>query len=95
MNEIDAVKGLASTATLREFADQALGPPPRTESPVATDRVEISDLATFLSRLSELPEDRARKIVDIRTAIAEGTYETPEKLDAALNRLLEQLGSQP
>ena len=31
------------------------------------------------------------KVAAIRAAIAQGTYETPEKLDIALDRLLERL----
>jgi negative regulator of flagellin synthesis FlgM len=35
---------------------------------------------------------RLDKINAIRAAIADGSYETPEKLDLALDRLLERLG---
>ena len=42
----------------------------------------------FLSRLAELPEARARKIVEIRNAIQNETYDTPEKLEIAVERIL-------
>jgi anti-sigma28 factor (negative regulator of flagellin synthesis) len=35
---------------------------------------------------------RLDKVNSIRAAIADGSYETPEKLDIALDRLLESLG---
>ena len=37
-------------------------------------------------------EIRFDRVQAIRTAIAEGTYETPEKLDLAMERLLDRLG---
>jgi len=35
---------------------------------------------------------RWEKINQLRQQIADGTYETPERMDAALNRLLDQIG---
>jgi anti-sigma28 factor (negative regulator of flagellin synthesis) len=35
---------------------------------------------------------RFDRVNAIRAAIADGSYETPDKLDAALDRLLERLG---
>lgn len=92
MSDINPVGGLASTTTLREFANQPSARPDRGDAPAPGDRVEISELALFLSKLAELPEDRARKVVEVRSEIARGAYETPEKLNVALDRLLEELG---
>ena len=54
------------------------------------DRVEISDRARFLEKLSRLPEVRAEKIDAVRKGIAEGVYDSDEKLRAAVDRLLEE-----
>ncbi len=89
MSDIQAVQGLASTTTLREFAKQASPISSSAGTGEAVDSVEISELASFLSRLAELPEDRARQIVNVRNQIAEGTYMTDEKLDIAASRLIE------
>jgi negative regulator of flagellin synthesis FlgM len=35
---------------------------------------------------------RMDKVAAIKAAIADGSYETPDKLDAALDRLLDRLG---
>lgn len=96
MNEINPIGGLATSATLRDFAN----PSPKHAGPTnsasdLSDRVEISELASFLSRLAELPDDRARRIVDVRNAIRNGAYETPEKLDIAVSRLLDDLTQNP
>lgn len=55
------------------------------------DSVEISSEAAFLSRINDLPEIRSDKVADIRAQIAQGTYETGEKLDVAVSRLLNEL----
>jgi hypothetical protein len=41
------------------------------------------------------PAFRADLVARVRREIAEGRYETPEKLDAALARLLEDLEDRP
>ncbi len=91
MSVVSTVGSLASTTTLREFADQSSRQPERASQSTVGDKVEISELAKFLSRLAELPEDRARKIVDVRNAITDGTYLTPEKIDIATERLLKDI----
>ncbi len=91
MNEVDTVRGLASTATLRVFAEQTTPRAPREGEVKAGDSVEISELASFLSLLAEMPEDRARRIVEVREQIANGTYETEDKLDQAVARLVNEL----
>lgn len=91
MSHIHAIGGLASPGTLREFANQSLRRADRASQVPVEDRLEISSLATFLNRLAELPEDRARKVVAVRGAIDRGGYETDEKLDIATERLLKHL----
>ncbi len=88
MNEINSVGTLALSTTLREFANQSSRRSDSGNTAVIEDSVEISELAGFLSRLAELPEARARKIVDARNAILNDTYETPQKLDIATDRML-------
>lgn len=91
MTDIHPVSGSSSSATLRKYAEQTPGRT-RTDTSQPTtstrDRVEISELASLLSRLAELPEARAKKIVAVRNAIADGSYETAEKLEVATDRLL-------
>ena len=92
MADINPVQSPASAATLREFAQQSPGRSGEAGGTVmAKDRVKISELANFLSRLAELPDARAKKVIEVRNSIANGTYETPEKLDIATERLLNEL----
>jgi negative regulator of flagellin synthesis FlgM len=56
------------------------------------DELDISDAARLIERAKDVPEIR-RDVVDrIRAQIAEGTYETRDKLDIALDRLLDEIG---
>ena len=80
---------------------QPVGPPhtSRASKPAAPDyagpiqdELEISDVARFLEEVREMPEVRQERINEIRAKIADGTYETDEKLQIALGRLLDEIG---
>ena len=55
------------------------------------DQVEISPLGQMLDGIDRLPEIRHDRVEEVRRQIAAGTYETPEKLELALDRLLDEL----
>lgn len=55
------------------------------------DQVEISPLGRMLDGISRLPEIRHEKVEEIRQQIAAGVYETPEKLELALDRMLDEM----
>ena len=55
------------------------------------DRVEISEHARHLEKLRQSPDIRQTKIDAARSEIAQGTYETPDRLRAALLRLLDEI----
>lgn len=69
-----------------------------------TDKLEISAEASEAARVSELADTRASEHVKdaegvrtglvsrLRSEIAAGTYESADKLDAALDRLLDEAG---
>jgi negative regulator of flagellin synthesis FlgM len=57
-----------------------------------TDQVDISPAAEAAIRAAESGEVRHELVSQIRDQIAAGTYETPDKLDIALDRLLDEIG---
>ena len=57
------------------------------------DQLDISQEAELVSRVREVPDIRADRVAEIRAAIESGTYETTDKLDIALDRLLEEIGA--
>lgn len=73
-------------------ATHSARPPQGAEQSAHADRVEISTAAQLVDRVRDLPEIRADRVAQIRAAIADGTYETDEKIDAAVERLLDEIG---
>jgi len=82
---------------------QSIGPPhsARLSKPAAADQagpirdeLEISEAARAAEarQPGEVSGIRQDRVNAIRAQIAAGTYETPEKLDAALDRLLDEIG---
>jgi negative regulator of flagellin synthesis FlgM len=55
------------------------------------DQVEISPLGSMLEGIDRLPEIRYERVAEIRSQIAAGVYETPEKMEIAMDRLLDEL----
>lgn len=56
------------------------------------DQVEFSEAAQQLSN-SQQPDIRMDKVNQIRQAIAQGTYETPEKIDVVVDRLFKEMSA--
>lgn len=52
-----------------------------------TDAAEISIEAKLLDKLHKTPEIRQDKVDALRAQIEAGTYETPEKLRAAVDKM--------
>ena len=63
-----------------------------TSSMTEVDQLDISPEADLASRISGMPEMRTDRVAEIRAQIASGVYETDAKLDAALDRLLDEIG---
>ncbi len=56
-----------------------------------SDRVELSDHARYLSQLKELPPIREDLVNTVRAEIQAERYETEERIDAAIEGLIEDL----
>jgi negative regulator of flagellin synthesis FlgM len=86
--------------TAHVHAAQPIGAPHRaasaqgpTSSPYSggVDQLDISPEADFVAQARDLPEIREDRVASLRAQIEAGTYETPEKLDMALTRLLDEI----
>ena len=75
-------------------ARSAIEPKPAVGQPSAPirDEIEISSAGKMLEKLSDASEVRAEHLARIKAAIDAGEYETPHKLEAALDRLLDEIG---
>ena len=67
-------------------------PASRGDSSPITDELEISDVARLVEQTHAAADIRQDRVDAIRTKIAEGAYETSEKLDIAVERLLDEIG---
>jgi len=86
--------------TSQIHAAQPLNPPHRltpsqstggANSSAGVDQLDISPEADFVAQARELPDIREDRVAAIRTQIQSGIYETAEKLDVALSRLLDEI----
>lgn len=63
--------------------------------PVSTgathDTVDISETGRLLEMAGALPAIRGDRVAQIRAELAQGAYETADKLDLALERLLDEI----
>ena len=57
----------------------------------AQDELQISDAGRLVDLANQVPAIRQDRVDSIRAQIASGTYETPDKLDAALSRFLDEV----
>ena len=92
MNDINSINGYQGPVPIRSHPT-----PPVSSAEVSgvssqrgsSDQVEISHVARFLSKASELPEVRPEKVASVRAALNQGAYDVEGRLDEALDRLLE------
>jgi anti-sigma28 factor (negative regulator of flagellin synthesis) len=90
------VRGLGSVGSSAPISRPPVEPAVR-ESGVAgpaapPDEVEISALGRMLDDASRTPGVREQRLAQIKAAIENGSYETPEKLQIALDRLIDRIG---
>jgi len=77
------------------------GQTPRTQringdAPAGTrqgDTVELSATAQYLSQLKDLPDVREELVARVRAELDAGTYETSDRIDAAVDALADDLNT--
>jgi hypothetical protein len=53
--------------------------------------IHSTPIGQVLKRIAALPEIRKEKVLDVRRKITEGQYDLNERLDVAVDKVLEQL----
>ena len=56
-----------------------------------SDRVELSRFAQLMTRLREFPDARHQLVQHVREAIQSDDYESPDKIEATIERLVDDL----
>jgi len=64
---------------------------PATAPGGVSDVVEISTAAALAAKIQEVPDVRADLVASVKHEIEAGTYETPERIEAAIDKLLDDL----
>ena len=59
--------------------------------PPTGDVVEISTVARLAAQIQNVPEVRADLVARIRSEIEAGTYETQERIDLTVDKLMDEL----
>ncbi len=91
MNNINRIGSYSQLQAIGNSPGKSPGspePPPSVER--GEDKVEISQNAQFLSKIAMMPEIRMEKVEGIRQQIANGSYDSEEKLSAALDKMMEE-----
>jgi negative regulator of flagellin synthesis FlgM len=88
MSDIPPIKS-AAPLTSTSVPRPTNGRPRPLEAP--GDRLEISETGQLLSNLGGDATIRGDKVAQIRQAIADGAYESPEKIEVTVDRLLDVL----
>lgn len=61
-------------------------------SAAPVDQLELSAEAQLISQSNATSDIRMDRVNDLRAEIASGRYETAEKIETAVSRLLDQIG---
>ena len=91
MNDISIVKNVSAVIPLPGQNGTASTQSVPAADRLAQDEVEISDLGAMLSRIRDSSGIRVDKIARLRAEIAAGTFETPERINGTVDRLMEEL----
>jgi flagellar biosynthesis anti-sigma factor FlgM len=56
------------------------------------DQVQVSEVARWLQEMDRLPAIRQDKVAAAKAAIANGTFDTDDRLATAVNRMIDDIG---
>ncbi|MCI0652642.1 MAG: flagellar biosynthesis anti-sigma factor FlgM [Planctomycetes bacterium] len=88
---INQTSGVGAAQPVQPLRPQAVQPRASTSTAELSDKAEISLQAKLLQKLRALPDARSEKIEAVRKQIEDGTYESEEKIKAAVERILQDL----
>ena len=90
---MSSVNGLGGNSPVQKIISNPIYrsvPTDPSKSSSASDKVELSGMSHLLKALKN-NDVRTEKVAAIKAQIEAGTYETGEKLDAAVDRMLEDI----
>lgn len=88
--EVNGLGSIHGAYPVRSTQQPAEAASPSSLSP--QDELEISSVGKMLQDMNGPSDVRAERLAQIKAAIDDGTYETSDKLQIALDRLLDDIG---
>ena len=93
---MSAINGIGGHNPIQKIVAQPvqkqLPATPATANKAIADKVQLSHVNQMLATLKSGGDIRADKVNAIRAQLKAGTYESEAKLDAAIDRLIDDLG---
>ena len=90
---MSSINGLGNSSPVQKIVNQPLQKQVPADAPkqlAMTDKLELSGVSHLLKSLRS-NDVRVDKVAEVKAQIEAGTYEDDQKLDAALDRLLDDL----
>jgi negative regulator of flagellin synthesis FlgM len=92
-----SIQGIGSQSPVQKIVSNPIQkslPTDATSAPArGSDKVEFSSASSMLASLKAGGDVRADKVADIRAQIESGTYETDDKVNGALDGLLDDINT--
>ena len=89
------IRGTSNIQTAQQVRMPNQTKPTENNQPIeqqnSVDQLDISLEARSLNEVGQANDIRTEKVAEIRTQIESGQYETTEKLDVAVDRLLDEM----
>ena len=90
MSSINSIGGTNPLNKITSAPAAKTAPTQATSAPNRTDKLELSNVNALMAQL-KTNDIRVVKVAEIKSQIAAGTYETDDKLNAAADKLLDEL----
>lgn len=87
--DVRGVSSVPGAQSIRSLNGSSVPQSQPTRPQAPRDQLELSSAGKMLDQLSQNPDIRQERLARIKEAIANGTYDTDEKLEAALSRMFD------
>jgi len=91
IHNVNGVQGPAAARPIEPACAVPPGAAPVQQPPGISDVVEISQVARLAEMIQQIPDVRVDLVQRIKAEIAAGVYETSERLEIAINNLMDEL----
>lgn len=91
MQSIDSNSGFESENRQVDYGQDRLAPGQDLVMEQILENINTTPIGQVLKKIASLPEVRKEKVLDLRRQITKGEYDLNERLDVAVDKVLEQL----